>query len=111
MMYYALVILAVFAAACSQMLLKRGARMSYKSFLRQYLNPWVLGGYTILGLTMVLNIFCMSKGVQVKELGLLESMSYLFVPVLSFFLFGEKLSWKKVGAIAVIIVGMIVFFM
>lgn len=42
MMYYVLVILSVFAAACAQMLLKQGARKEYGSWWRQYINPWVI---------------------------------------------------------------------
>ena len=109
-MYYILVILSVFTAACAQMLLKRGAQQSYQSLIRQYLNPWVMGGYGIMGIAMLVNIFAMSKGVQVTEVSSIEALSYLFVPCLSFFLFGEKLTWKKVGAIGIIMVGIIIFF-
>lgn len=108
--YKWLVILSVFAAACAQMLLKRGAQQEYPSFLLQYLNGWVIGGYAIMFASLAANIFAMSKGVMVKEVSIIESMSYLFVPMLSFLLFKEKLSWKKVGAIVLIIMGIIVFF-
>ncbi len=80
MMYRLLVIISVLAAAGAQMLLKQGAREEYSSFLRQYLNPWVIGGYGIMGLSMLLNIFCLSHGVQIKEVSIIESLSYLFVP-------------------------------
>lgn len=109
-MYYLIVILSVFAAACAQMLLKQGARKEYASWCRQYINPWVLGGYAIMMGSLVLNIWCMSKGVQVKEVSVIESMSYLFVPVLAFMLFKEKLTARKMCAIAIIIGGVIIFF-
>lgn len=111
MMYYALVILSVFAAASAQMLLKQGARKNYVGFWRQYLNPWVIGGYAIMACSLVLNIFCMSRGVQVKEVSTIESLSYLFVPFLTFLLFRERITWRKVGAIAIIITGIILFFL
>lgn len=109
-MYYVIVILSVFAAACAQMLLKQGVRKEYASWWRQYINPWVIGGYGIMACSLVLNIWCMSKGVQVKEVSVMESMSYLFVPVLAFMLFKEKLTIRKIGAIAIIIGGVIIFF-
>lgn len=109
-MYYLLVISSVFLAACAQMLLKQGARQQYANWWRQYANGWVIGGYAIMFGTMVLNIFSMSKGVQIKELSIIESMSYLFVPALSFLIFKEKLTWRKIFAIAIIITGVIVFF-
>lgn len=110
MMYYVVVILSVFAAACAQMLLKQGARKEYTSWWRQYVNGWVIGGYGIMACSLVLNIWCMSKGVQVKEVSVIESMSYLFVPVLAFMLFKEKLTARKICAIAIIIGGVIIFF-
>lgn len=110
MMYYVVVILSVFAAACAQMLLKQGARKEYTSWWRQYINLWVIGGYGIMACSLVLNIWCMSKGIQVKEVSVIESMSYLFVPVLAFMLFKEKLTMRKIGAIAIIIGGVIIFF-
>lgn len=109
-MYYAIVILSVFAAAGAQMLLKQGTRQNYVGFWKQYLNPWVIGGYIIMVCSLVLNIFCMSKGVQVKEVSTIESLSYLFVPCLAFLLFREKITWRKAGAIAIIIGGVIIFF-
>lgn len=109
-MYYILVILSVSAAACAQMLLKQGARKNYVGFWRQYLNPWVIGGYTIMACSLILNIFSMSRGVQVKEVSVIESLSYLFVPTLAFFLFKEQLTKRKLCAITIIICGIIIFF-
>ena len=109
-MYYILVISSVFLAACAQMLLKQGARQRYDTWWRQYINGWVIGGYAIMLGTMIMNIFAMSRGVEVKEVSIIESMSYLFVPALSFIVFQEKLTWRKILAIAIIITGVIVFF-
>ncbi len=109
-MYKLLVILAVFAAAGAQMLLKQGAKRAYPSFWRQYVNPWVIGGYGVMGASMLLNIFCLSRGVQVKEVSIIESLSYLFVPCLSWLFFKETISWRKAVAIIVIMVGIVVFF-
>lgn len=109
-MYYILVISSVFLAACAQMLLKQGARQQYDIWWRQYINGWVIGGYAIMFATMMMNIFAMSRGVEVKEVSIIESMSYLFVPILSFVIFKERLTWQKIIAIGVIIIGIIVFF-
>ena len=61
--------------------------------------------------SLVLNIFCMSHGVQVKEVSVIESLSYFFVPVLAFLIFREKITWRKLAAIAIIISGVILFFL
>lgn len=110
-MYYALVILSVFAAAGAQMLLKQGAKKQYPTFVRQYLNPWVMGGYGIMGASLLVNIFCLSHGIQVKEISIIESLSYLFVPALSWMFFKEEVTWRKASAIAMIMAGVAVFFM
>ena len=110
MIYKLIVILNVLVAAGSQMLLKQGARRKYSVWWRQYLNPGVISGYVVLGLTLVLNVFCMSRGVQVKEVSIIESLSYLFVPCLSWMCFGERVTWRKAMAIGVIMAGVVVFF-
>lgn len=110
MKYYLLVLFSVLAAAGAQMLLKQGTRKHYPSFWRQYLNPWVIGGYGIMGASLLLNIFCLGHGVQVKEVSIIESLSYLFVPLLSWLFFKENITWRKAGAIAVIMAGVVVFF-
>lgn len=109
-MMYILVISSVFLAACAQILLKQGARQQYDIWWRQYVNGWVIGGYAIMFGTMMMNIFAMSRGVEVKEVSIIESMSYLFVPILSCVVFKERLTWRKVCAIIVIVSGVLVFF-
>ena len=111
-MKYALIALAVvFAAACAQMLLKQGARKGYTPWWRQYLNIWVISGYTLMFAAMAANIWCMSKGLQLKELSIIESMSYFFVPTLSWFIFKEPINRRKAISIAIIIIGVVVFFL
>ncbi len=109
-MFILLVILAVFAAAGAQILLKKGATKEYVPLWKQYVNPWVIGGYAIMGVSLLLNVFCMGHGVQAKEVSTIESLSYLFVPCLALLFFRERLSWRKAGAIVIILVGIIVFF-
>lgn len=110
-MYILIVILSVFAAACAQILLKQGARQDYTTWWRQYLNGYVVGGYAIMLAAMVANIFAMSRGVLVKEVSIIESLSYLFVPCLAFLLFKEKITHRRIAAIAIIITGVILFFL
>ena len=109
-MYYIVVITSVFIAALSQMLLKSSSKDEHENIIREYLNWKVICGYGMMGISLLMNIFAMSKGIQVKEVSIMESLSYLFVPFLSYLVFKEKLSWQKIGAIAVIMIGVVVFF-
>lgn len=110
-MYYLIAILSVLAASGAQMLLKKGALIKYKSFAGEYLNPWVISGYLILGLSLIVNIYAMSLGLKVKELSIIEGLSYLFVPLLGYLCFKERVSKKKFGAIAIILAGVALFFL
>ena len=109
-MFYLIVIGSVLLASVAQMLLKKGAMIPHESFLKEYLNPWVISGYVLMGLSLVLNVFALSRGVQVKEVSILESLSYLFVPILSYLCFREKLNLRKAGSTLLILIGIIIFF-
>lgn len=108
--WHLVVLGSLLVAALAQMALKKGASIKYGSVWREYLNVWVIGGYMLMFLSMVIDIWAVSKGVQVKELSSMESLSYLFVPLLGWLFFGEKVPLKKFGAIALILGGVIVFF-
>ena len=43
--HYFFLIGSVLVAAVSQVLLKKGALHHYDSWIREYLNPWVITGY------------------------------------------------------------------
>lgn len=64
-----------------------------------------------MGASLLLNVFCLAHGILVKEVGGIESLSYLFVPLLSWLIFKERITKRKAGAIVVIIVGAVVFFL
>lgn len=109
-MFYALALFNVFVAALAQMLLKKAADSRHSSIVREYLNPWVISGYGLMALVLISNIYVLSNGVLLKELGTIEAFSYLFVPVLAFIFFKEKLSPRKMLSIALILVGVVIFF-
>ena len=109
-MFYALVLFNIFAAGVAQMLLKKSAMTKHPSFIQEYLNPWVIGGYSLMMFSLVSNIFAMNHGILLKEVGTLEACGYLFVPILSYFFFKEKINMQKVAAIALVLTGVIIFF-
>lgn len=109
--YHVIVFLAVVLASLAQILLKWSANDKYTQAWADYLNVKVIGGYALLAVSFLLNIFAMSKGVLVKEVSTLETLSYLLVPLLSWMAFSERLSQRKVWAIICIVLGVIVFFL
>ena len=101
--------LTIFSASVSQILLKKSALQKYDSVIKEYLNPWVIGGYGILFLSMLMSVYAYS-GVDFKNGPVIESLGNVFVPVLSWFVFGEKLSVRKMAGILCIMLGIMVFY-
>lgn len=111
MKIYLFVILGIFACSCSQLLLKSSANKTHRSKILELMNPLVIFSYIIFFVTMLVNIWVMSKGVQLKEVALLESLGYIFVPLLSFLFLKEHISKRMVFAIVMIIMGIIIFYL
>ena len=75
--YYILYLASVTIAAFSQFLLKKSANRSHDSFLKEYLNPYVIGGYGLL------------SGIFLKE----------------------RITSRKVAGTALILAGILVFYL
>ena len=110
MIYYVLVITGVFACSLSQLLLKKSANSVHKSCIYEVINPLVISAYTIFFCSLLINIWSMSKGVQLKEMAILESLGYVFVPILSVMSLGEEVGKREICGILLIIIGIIVFY-
>lgn len=109
-MYYAFLLAGVLAASFSQVLLKKGAMGRYASFLREYLNPWVMGGYLLLVFSTLLNI-CGLRGLSFLNGPVMESFGYVFVLFLSRLFFGEKITKRKLAGVGCILAGMLVYYL
>ncbi|MCH5280674.1 MAG: multidrug ABC transporter [Lachnospiraceae bacterium] len=106
-MYIAIFLGSVLIAAISQVLLKKSAMKQYKNRLLEYFNPYVICGYGILFLSMLMTVFAY-RGVDMKTGPVLEATSYLYVAVLSAIFLKEKISAKKKIGLFVIIVGVVI---
>ncbi|MCM1182339.1 MAG: EamA family transporter [Roseburia sp.] len=102
-------LLSVTIAAVSQILLKKSALRRYSSALREYLNPYVIGGYGLLFLSMLLTVYAYS-GMDYKNGPVIESLGNVLVLLLSFVFFRERISARKLLGIAFIMAGTLVFY-
>ena len=109
--YYVIVVAGVFACACSQILLKKSANEKHKNFIYSLLNWKVIAAYGISFGVLAFNIMAMSKGVNLKDMPILESLGYVFVPLLSLVVLKEKITKWTVVSIVMIISGIIVFYL
>lgn len=100
--------LSVAAASISQVLLKKSALKTYDTVVREYLNPYVISGYGLLFLSMLLTIYAYS-GMEYKNGPVIESLGNVMVLVLGYFVFGERISVRKMAGIACIMAGIAVF--
>lgn len=110
-MIYLLVILGIFSCSFSQLFLKKSANREHKSKLFEVVNPLVILAYAVFICSLLVNIWAMSKGVQLKEMAMLESLGYIFVPLLSWLVLRETITRRTVIAIIIIISGIIVFYL
>ena len=108
--YFFLMLFSLLIAATSQVLLKMSAKREYSSFLREYLNGYVIGGYSLLVCSMVLAIFCY-KGLGYMGTVVMEPISYIMVMALSRVIFKEKVTLPKIVGMILIIAGITVFYL
>ena len=104
-----LALLSVTIASFSQVMLKMGAGKRYNSKIREYLNFYVITGYGMLFVSMVLTIVVYSH-LSYLSVPVVEAVGYILVPVLSYFIFKEKLSKRKVLGILCILFGIMVYY-
>lgn len=106
--YYFYILLTAFAAAVSQILLNVSAKKVYPSKIREYLNPWVITSYLILGITLIANIYIM-RFIPLKIAHALAATTYIYVALMSRIIFKEKIGKKKLIGLLLIVGGVIVF--
>ncbi len=110
MNYIALYILSVTVASLSQILLKKSALKQHDSFLKEYLNPYVIIGYGMLFGSMLLTILAY-RGLNYKYGPVIESLGYVLVLLLSRLFFSEKISKRKLMGVGLILAGIVVFYL
>ena len=110
-MGYILVVISALLGVVSQMLLKQSARIHHPNWIREYLNPWVIGGYTIMVISLIVNLIAIHLGVLAQEVSIIECINYLLIPLAAWLIFREPLNKRKMAAIVVIMAGVVVFFL
>ena len=107
-MYASILIFGVFISSISQIILKKSADKKRDSIIKEYLNPYVIGAYSIFIAATLLSILAY-RGIPLSLGPILEATGYLFVTMWGLIFFGEKLSFKKVIALVLIVTGIVVY--
>jgi len=108
-LYLIIALCSVCIASFSQVLLKMGAGKTYSSKIREYLNLYVIGGYGMLFVSMLLTIVAYSH-LSYLSVPVVEAVGYVLVPVLSYLFFKEKMSVRKVTGICLILISIVIYY-
>lgn len=106
--YMLIMIGGTFLTAISQILLKKSASKQYKSVIYEYLNWRVIVSYGIFFGVLLLNTYAFTK-VDLKYGAVIDTLSYVFVMLLSWLLLREKFSKGKLIGNLLIMAGVVVY--
>ena len=97
-----------FFSAISQVLLKQSAQKSYEKPIQEYLNWRVITAYGIAFTVLLLNTYAYTK-VDMKYGAVIDTFSYVFVMILSYFILKEKFNKGQLIGNLIIITGVMVY--
>ncbi len=106
--YVLVKIVSVVISAFSQIILKVSANKKYDNKLMEYLNPHVIISYGIFFFCTLLGIYSM-KGTSLTFASILNALSYILIPLLSFLILKEKLNRRQLIGIAIIFIGFVIY--
>ena len=98
----------VFISGISQVLLKKSAGRQYSSAIREYLNPLVIVAYAMFFGATLLSVYAY-KGIPLSMGPILDATGYVYVTIFGITIFHEKLNARRVLALALIILGIVVY--
>ena len=106
--YVLLYLSSTFLASVSQVLLKKAALREHKKLLAEYTDWRVILGYGLfVGCTLLTMLAY--KGVPLNVGPVLEATGYLYVTIFGVTIFHERMNPKKIGALALILLGIVVY--
>lgn len=102
-----LFLFSVFIASCSQILLKKSAVQDHDSFIKEYLNSYVIIAYIMFFIGTLITIISY-KTIPLSFGLILESAGYIFVALLSYIFLKETLNLKQISGLLLILIGILV---
>lgn len=106
--YILVFVVSVLISSVSQVVLKKSADKEYASVVAQYLNPPVIGAYTLFFFSTLVTVYAF-KYVPLSMGPILESLAYVFVGVLGVFVLHERVTLKSAIGMVLIVAGVVVF--
>ena len=91
-------------------MLKLGAGKTYPSKIREYLNVYVITGYGMLFVSMVITVVAY-RHLSFLSVPVVEAVGYVLVPVLSCFIFKETFTKRRILGILFILAGIVIYYL
>ena len=107
--YSGFMILGVFISSLSQILLKQSANERHKTFLKEYLNVKVTVAYGMFLLATLLSIYAF-RVIPLSLGSILDAFGYVFITIIGAIVFKERVMFKRILALLLIISGTVVYF-
>ena len=101
--YILMFIISIMIARVSQIILKKGAKQK-----NIYINKYTILGYFLMFISTLFTLIGY-KGVELSLSGILQALSFIFVPILSCMFLKEKITKKTIIGISLIVLGIIVY--
>lgn len=99
----------VLVSSLSQVLLKSSANEVNKNKLKLIFNCKVIVSYFILFTVTFINSYYVFANLKLTTISMIETLGYIFVPIISMIFLKEKINLKTTIGIIFIFVGCIVF--
>lgn len=106
--YFAIAILAGIIAAIAQVLLKKSSGIKRERRIDEYLNWYVIIGYSLMAGAMLLMILSY-RGMPYKYGSVLDALGYIYAMITGKLVFGEKITVRRFLGNVIIVVGIMVF--
>lgn len=106
--YVLLYLLGTFLSAVSQVLLKKSAMREHETWLAEYLDWRVVLGYLIFVGCTFMTVFSY-RGLPMSVGPILETTGYIYVTIFGVTIFHENLNDKKIVALAIILIGILIY--
>ncbi len=106
--YAGVLLVSVFIASVSQVMLKKSALKTYDSPLKEYLNPLVVFAYVLFLGTTLLSVLAY-RGIPLSLGPVLEATGYVYVTLFGVLIFKERMTKGKLAALALIVAGIVIY--
>lgn len=102
-LYIILFIISVLIASFSQIILKKGAMQK-----NIYINKYTIIGYLLMIISTLFTLIAY-KGVNLSLSQMLQSLSFIFVTILSYLFLKEKIKKKTIIGLILVVIGILVY--